>query len=235
MSLLIIFLLLGSALLGGLSVFVFKKNQHNNLKLILAFSGAYIFSITILHILPDVYQSNVPNVGLFILGGFIFQVLLEQFSSGLEHGHIKNNTEKEVFSLGIMLSLSLHAFLEGMPLSANSSSELVYGIALHHIPVAFALGSVLLSKGVSNQNTVLLLIAFACMSPLGYLFSFELNRGIVGLHNFYPYALGMAIGILLHISTTILFESSPDHRFSRKKTMVVLLGVGIALLNYFLK
>lgn len=237
MSLFIIILLSGCALFGGLAVFFVKKDSNQRLKLILSFSGAYLFAITILHLLPDVYQGDQTHlIGLFILGGFILQILLEQFSQGIEHGHIHLHNHQQSFPWGIMLSLCLHAFLEGMPLTAKNNQQLVYGIALHHIPAAFALGSVLVGNQIKQTKIILLIIVFAAMSPLGYIFSFALNNGnIQSLGSYYPYIMGVVIGIFLHISTTILFESSVDHKFSMKKTFAVLAGIAIALIGFFLE
>nr|MBC7612004.1 ZIP family metal transporter [Pseudopedobacter sp.] len=237
MSLFIILLLSGCALLGGLAVFFVKKDSNQRLKLILSFSGAYLFAITILHLLPDVYKGDQTHlIGLFILGGFILQILLEQFSQGIEHGHIHLHSHQQSFPWGIMLSLCLHAFLEGMPLTAKNNQQLVYGIALHHIPAAFALGSVLIGNQIKKTNIILLLVAFAAMSPLGYIFSFALSNGnIQSLGSYYPYIMGVVIGIFLHISTTILFESSVDHKFTIRKTFAVLVGIGIALIGFFLE
>ncbi len=236
MSYFIILLLSICALLGGFAVFVIKKNSTNALKLILSFSGAYLFAITVLHLLPDVYESDQTHlIGLFILGGFVLQILLEQFSQGIEHGHIHAHSHQKSFPWGIMLSLCLHAFLEGMPLTAKHNQELVYGIAIHHVPAAFALGSVLLANQIKNSSVSLMLIIFAAMSPLGYIFSYALSSGdIQSLGSYYPYIMGIVIGIFLHISTTILFESSVDHKFSVKKTIAVLLGMSIALAGFFM-
>lgn len=237
MSVFIIFLLSICALAGGIAVFFVKNDNNKRLKLILSFSGAYLFGITVLHLLPDVYQNDKSHmVGLFILGGFILQILLEQFSQGIEHGHIHLHNHDKSFPWGIMLSLCLHAFLEGMPLTAKNNEQLVFGIALHHIPAAFALGSVLLGQHINKNKTFVFLVIFAAMSPLGYIFSFFLSNGSVSsLGNYYPYIMGIVIGIFLHISTTILFESSVDHKFSIKKTVAVLLGVAIALIGFFLE
>lgn len=230
-------LLFSSAFLGGLSVFLFKSNNTNRLKLVLSFSGAYLFAITVLHLMPEVYKSGDPGIGLFILGGFILQILMEQFSEGIEHGHIHIHDHNHyVFPIGIMISLCLHAFLEGMPLAKGQHTELVYGIALHHIPAAFALGSVLLYARQSNVKTVILLGIFALMSPIGYLLSVRIGEGTFGdIDMYFDSIMGVVIGIFLHISTTILFESSVDHKFNLKKFVAVLLGVGIALAGFFLQ
>jgi len=229
-------LLFGSALLGGLGIFLFKKDNSNRLKLVLSFSGAYLFAITVLHLMPDVYSSGNPQIGLFILGGFLLQIFMEQFSEGIEHGHIHKHSHKHfVFPLGIMVSLCLHAFLEGMPLAKGQHKELVYGIALHHIPAAFALGSVLIENKLSKFSISSLLILFALMSPLGYWLSFEIGQGAIGnIEVYFDRIMGVVIGIFLHISTTILFESSVDHKFNLKKVVAVLLGVSIALAGFFM-
>lgn len=229
-------LLFASALIGGLGVFLFKNDNTNRLKLVLSFSGAYLFAITVLHLIPDAYDGADSKVGLFILGGFLLQILMEQFSEGIEHGHIHKHAQTHyAFPIGIMLSLCLHAFLEGMPLAKDQHRELVFGIALHHIPASFALGSVLVQNKLGKSNVIILLTIFALMSPLGYMLSFNIGHGSIGnIDAYFDRIMGVVIGIFLHISTTILFESSVDHKFNLKKIIAVLLGVSIAVSGYLL-
>ncbi|MDN3547975.1 ZIP family metal transporter [Mucilaginibacter aquaedulcis] len=229
-----VILLFFSAFCGGISVFLFKGDNHKTLKLILSFSGAFLFGITVLHLIPDAYHGNDNWVGVFILAGFLFQIVLEQFSDGIEHGHMhKPKHDQVVFPLVIMVSLCLHAFLEAMPLAQGNQDQLVYGIALHHIPAAFALATVLLTNKQSKRNTVIFVILFAIMAPAGYFFSTALSNGNIGnLQHYFNRIMGVVIGIFLHISTTILFESNADHRFNRRKMIAVLLGVAIALAGF---
>ncbi len=227
-------LLFFSAFIGGTAVFVFKGDSHKNLKLILSFSGAFLFGITVLHLIPDAYRGNDNYVGVFILIGFLFQIILEQFSEGIEHGHIHHpNHEHFAFPLGILISLCIHAFLEGMPLAQNNQNQLVWGIAIHHIPAAFALGTVLLTNKQGKNKTLFFIVLFALMAPIGYCFSDLLSTGGIGnLQHYFNRIMGVVIGIFLHISTTILFESSSDHKFTIKKMIVVLLGFGTALVGF---
>lgn len=225
-------LLFFAAFLGGTSVFLFRGNNHKTLKLILSFSGAYLFGITVLHLIPDAYHGNDDMVGVFILIGFLFQIVLEQFSDGIEHGHMHTH-ETAAFPIGIIVSLCLHAFLEGMPLAQGYQTQLVFGIALHHIPAAFALATVLLSNKQSKRSTTFYIILFAVMAPAGYVFSEALSHGGIGnLQHYFNRIMGVVIGIFLHISTTILFEAGPDHKFNRRKMLAVLAGVGIALAGF---
>lgn len=238
----IIGILFFSALLGGLSVFIVKKDNTKLLKLILAFSGSYIFAITILHLIPSLYGNGDEQIGLYVLGGFLFQLLLEQYSAGIEHGHLHQHKhddnagfpEKHIFPIGVMSSLCLHAFLEGMPLAGEHGNYLLFGIAIHHIPAAFALGTLLLRGHVSSQKTIISLAIFAAMSPLGYILSESIkNHSVIDVHQYFDKIMAIVVGIFLHISTTILFESSTkDHRYNRQKIIAVLLGVVISLLNF---
>ncbi len=230
-----------SAFLGGSLIFLIKTNLNKKLKLLLSFSGAYLFSITVLHLLPDVYSTGDSYVGLFILAGFGFQIFLEQFSEGIEHGHIHVHQHHGMaFPFGIMISLSLHAFLEGMPLvdisgGTHHEHTLLYGIALHHIPAAFALTSVLYQSHVKKIHVIIMLVLFAAMTPLGSLTSNILQNQSIGMiSNYFHYMMGIVIGIFLHISTTILFESNVDHRFNFYKMIAIIIGASLAVINFLI-
>ena len=231
-------LLFGCAFLGGMSIFLLKgKDNTKLLKLVLSFSGAFLFAITVLHLIPDAYHGNDNLVGVFILGGFLFQIVLEQFSDGVEHGHIhKPHAGHVVFPFAILISLCLHAFLEGMPLAQGYQNQLVFGIALHHIPASFALASVMLANKVTKNKIIACLFLFAIMAPVGYFFSDTLSHSTVwNLQQYFNRIMGIVIGIFLHISTTILFESSEGHRFNLKKMVVVLLGISIPLIGFLME
>ncbi|WP_316823972.1 ZIP family metal transporter [Pedobacter miscanthi] len=223
------------AFLGGTAIFLVKSDKSKLLKLILSFSGAYLFAITVLHLIPDAYSGTDKwQIGVFILIGFLLQIFLEQFSEGVEHGHIHKHHHGHVFPFGIMISLCLHAFLEGMPLAKEQHNELIFGIALHHIPAAFALASILMQNHFKIGSIVLYLILFAVMAPLGFYVSVGLSNGTIGgLDAYFNKIMGIVIGIFLHISTTILFESSADHKINTRKMIAVLLGIGVALIGFF--
>ncbi|HEY0177769.1 MAG TPA: ZIP family metal transporter [Pedobacter sp.] len=224
------------AFFGGLSIFLVKSDKSQLLKLILSFSGAYLFGITVLHLIPEAYSGpDHAEIGIYILIGFLLQIFLEQFSEGIEHGHIHKHNEGQIFPYGIMISLCLHAFLEGMPLAADHHNALIFGIALHHIPAAFALSSILLQNRFSHRGIVLSLMIFAIMAPLGFLLSYGISVGSIGgIELYFNKIMGVVIGIFLHISTTILFESNVDHKVNKRKMIAVLLGISIALTGFYI-
>lgn len=68
------------------------------------------------------------------------------------------------------------------------------------------------------------MIAFAFMTPLGTL----LSDNIGFLKNFYIEISAIVVGILFHISSTIIFESSEGHRFNLAKLISIIIGVVLA-------
>src|SRR5712675_1057511 len=87
-------LLLSTVFLGALCVFLFRLHDLKRVKLLNAFTGAYLLSLTVLHLLPELYQGASaagahPNlrIGALILTGFFIQVALDFISLGVEHGH----------------------------------------------------------------------------------------------------------------------------------------------------
>ena len=162
---------------------------------------------------------------------FIFQIILEYFSKGIEHGHIHlhENKSHAVFPVSMMISLCIHAFFEGVPMADEQQRQsLMMGIAMHHIPVAFALMSMLMQSGVSKTISVFSLVVFAAMSPVGAFFGIYLGDTL--MTEWFSKIMAIVIGIFLHISTTILFESDSNHRFNFIKMAVILAGVGLSLM-----
>jgi zinc and cadmium transporter len=228
-----------SVIISGMSV-LFLRISKKTLKLILSFSGAYLFGISVLHLIPEVYASGDHYIGVYILIGFILQILMEFFSEGIEHGHIHVHAHAEkAFPATMMLALSIHSFLEGMPLAPNyhpleghSHTTLLAGIIMHNIPIAIALMSMLLQSHITRGKAVLWLMVFALMTPAGTFTAYALGENmILDVSLYFNKIMAVVVGIFLHISTTILFESSENHRFNLLKFAIILLGAGAALIQ----
>ena len=215
-------LLVFVVLLCFATVFVLKPKDHSQITLFLEFSGAFLLALIFFELIPKVYvEGNIRINALCILIGILLQVFLEFFSKGAEHGHMHWKLSKNRFPIVLFLSLSLHALIEGVPLS--SDGKMIYGILIHKIPVAFVLSVFLLNSRLQLSLSVLFMTLFALMTPLG--------SHLVDLYPFTQFKtqlMALAIGILLHISTVILFESAKDHVFDLKKLVVIVLGFGAA-------
>ncbi len=225
-------------------IFLTLKLKAKYLRFLLAFSAAYLFAISVTHLLPECYENaNAKLIGLFILVGFFIQIVIEYFSAGIEHGHIHAHTDscKKHLPLGMITGLYLHSLLEGLPIYQSgildsqvhtvlsTQESLIFGITLHNIPIAIAFIGLLLEHKASKTKAILLLLGFALMAPLGCFISYVLNT--IGVHNidgFVKLSFAVVIGIFLHISTAIMFETGENHRYNFAKILSMIGGVVLA-------
>ncbi|EAQ37871.1 ZIP zinc transporter [Dokdonia sp. MED134] len=213
-----------AVLIGLTFALIFKPAVNNGIKLLLSFSGAFLLSVVIFEFLPEVYSSNNSNIGIFIMLGLLIQIILEFGSKGAEHGHVHHKDEG-TFPILLFISLCLHSLIEGFPLAENQ--DLLYGVIVHKIPIAVILSAFLLNSKMSTIQTSIFLIIFACMTPLGAFLKTQSSF----LETYSSAVNALVVGVLLHVSTTILFESSKNHQFNATKLGVILIGIVIA---YFL-
>jgi zinc transporter ZupT len=216
------FLPLFSIIFGYIIAVLIKPKNKANLKLLLAFSGSFLLSITVLNLLPEVYAVGNKNVGIFIMLGILFQITLEFFSEGAEHGHTHGHESMMNMPWLLFISLCIHALMEGFPV--NQHHELALGIAVHHLPIAIILTTFFVNANLNKTVILVFMLVFAIMTPLGTFIAASLPI----LNKFYPQISGIVIGILFHISSTIIFESNEGHKFNFAKISMIGLGILLA-------
>ena len=197
----------------SLMTLVGRKVPDGIMRGITVFGGAFLLGICVLGLLPEATEGTSRLPFFCILAGFLIQQLLEALSAHAEHGHVEDHHNHGVPVLGLMLGLCLHAFLEGMPLvetSGTVNQGLVWGIVIHNIPVALILVALFTAHRMGFWRVLALLMLFGIMSPAGSLVNLflvqpdeEQQRMIIGL----------VIGVLLHVSSSILFDHK-QHGFS---------------------
>ena len=154
--------------------------------------------------------------------GILLQIVLEFFSKGAEHGHVHIHKDRVNFPWLLFISLSMHSVLEGIPIHAHE--QLLYGVIIHKLPVAIILSSFFISSKISNPKIFLFLGLFAIMTPLGTF----LSENFEFFTTYFYEISALVIGIFLHISTTILFESNEGHKFNIVKLSTIVLAIIIA-------
>ena len=177
-----------------------------------------------------------------MLIGFFLQQGLEYFTSGIEHGHIHTHGDgnhhhhKHVSAFVLLTALCIHAFLEGGILVTTGHSvgwsemnAVLIGIVLHRAPAAFALMAVLSIQVNSKRKAIPYLVVFSMAAPAGLLISKYLTDLQILNETGVLYLYALVSGNFLHISTTIVFESSPDHHFNARKLVVAILGAMVAV------
>lgn len=199
-----------------------RKIPDGVMRGVTVFGGAFLLGVCVLGLLPEATE-GASRLPLFcILAGFLIQQLLEGLSAHAEHGHVEGH-DHGVPVLGLMLGLSLHAFLEGMPLvGANGTVNqgLVWGIVIHNIPVALILVALLTAHRMGFWKVLALLTLFGLMSPLGSLFNLYLVQPNEEQQQM---IIGLVIGVLLHVSSSILFDHK-RHGFSWLNIVLIVLA-----------
>lgn len=211
-----------SVIIGYLIALLLKPKKRNNIKLLMAFSGSFLLSLTVMHLLPDVYESHNKSVGIYIMVGILFQIILEFFSKGAEHGHVHGHGKMMQMPWLLFVSLCIHALLEGFPVGRHH--DLAYGIAIHHLPIAIILTTFFLDAQLNKTALLFFMLTFALMTPLGTFASDSFPL----LNKYYTEITAVVIGILFHISSTIIFESSEGHKFNIAKVSMIILGIFLA-------
>lgn len=223
------FYLILSVALGTAIAALLRSHSSGSVKFLLTFSGAYLLSIGVFHLLPEIYESHDHWIGLWIMGGFFIQIVLEVFSKGMEHGHghVELFRDKGL-PLVVLVSLFLHALLESLPIGAQhnelSKNALLWGIVIHKLPVSIILYTMLTELSAGWGKIIAMMLLFALIAPLGV----WLGDTLSFFQDYYRQLTALTLGVFLHISTTILFESNRSHRFNFMKFATTLLAVAVA-------
>ena len=205
----------------GFAFFLHPENK-SRIKLLLSFSGSFLLSLTVMHLLPEVYESQGKSIGLFIMGGILFQIVLEFFSKGAEHGHVHGHHEMRTIPWALFISLCLHALLEGFPVSHHH--DMAIAIAVHHFPIAIILTIFFVNAKLNKTSIFIFMLAFALMTPLGT----AVSQFVPQVNQYYNEITAVVIGILFHISSTIIFEATENHKFNLAKLSMIALGILLA-------
>lgn len=229
---------------GGIAGIYLHGKITRDVKILLAFSGAYLFGITVLHLMPEIFEHLAFKAGYYILVGFLLQIVLDVFSKGVEHGHIHQSDQKSKrFPFGIFIALFIHSLIEGLPLTDSAdlahhhhghnhhTDELLLGIVIHKVPEAIALAALLYYYYASKIKVITMILVYSTATPIGLLLgSVIVNSEIENPLHVYTALLAIAVGIFLHVSTTIIFEADEHHKLNWRKILAILLGLGLVLL-----
>jgi len=139
--------------------------------------------------------------------------------------------------------LSLHSLLEGIPLGSQlagveiatshhhgNDNSLLFGILFHRLPVAVALMTLLVTSKVSKTKAWIALGVFSITTSIGLLFGY--NTINLFSNGTFDIILAIVVGMFLHISTTIIFETSENHKFNFLKLITILGGCALAFMMH---
>ena len=203
LSIIIIVISLGASFMG---LKASERLGSSNLQLLTAIASGLLLGSAILVVLPegfhmvaggghdDPFAYSPLILGLTILGGFIFMLILEGLGLGhaiheehhdhaLGHGHGHIHHPKQ--GLVVTLGLSVHAIGDGLAIGAAAASGettvsvlVAFGVLVHRVPAALSLG--IFSSHESNSKKSLLtgFLIFALASPIAAVVSYLILDGV---------------------------------------------------------
>lgn len=213
-------ILILTCLLSGSFALVFQKNEKI-IKAVEVFGGAFLLAVCFLDILPSIYTKiaidNNTNlfliIGLFVLFGFFLQLILE---------FLPQSKSKRSNAMMLLLGVSLHAFFEGFALVTfgKINTLLLIGIIIHNIPLAIILINSFMAMNISKKKSFILLFLFSIMGPLGAI----INNIIPVFSKYNEFILAFVVGILLHVSVSILFDTKENNKYNFIRLLIVVIA-----------
>jgi zinc transporter ZupT len=213
---------------------------------VIALASGFFLGVTFLHLLPEVaHQSDSIAMWACVLGGllavFFAELLLRQTDPHHHehdhgHDHPAHHGGHRVVGIATFVGLSVHTLGGAMGIGiAFDTPELrepmVTATLSHKAAEAFSLVSVLLLSQISRRSVVLLLAAYALVTPVGIaagrLFANSLPDRMLA-----P-AEGLAAGTFLYVAVgELLPEVFHGRRDRGAKVMLLIAGIAAAALLF---
>ncbi len=213
----------------GLLLYGFKRINPTLINLLIALGAGSMLSVSLVHILPESLEQSANAIYAF-LTGFIIIYIIEELLTPHKHDHghgdhIHEDPHEHSDHVAIIsfVTIFAHTLLDGlgiragMGLSELAGYAILFGVAMHQIPVSLSLAAILRESKLRKKIQIPLLVLFALAAPLGYVLSdlilSNVSEVFVGL------AAAFAWGSLLYVATSDLLPMI--HSQSRNKYLTI--------------
>ena len=212
--------------------------SSDRLKQLTAIGAGVLIGSAFLVILPEaleIFESHEEEshiesstIGLAILGGFVFMLLLETF--GLPHA-VHHDEDKDLLGLSATIGLIVHAILDGIAVGASVSSSTETGlvvfvaIMIHKGPAAFGLSSFLKHIKIPAFKSKIYLFSFALASPISSILTFFILKDTsFATNDNIGLALLFSAGTFIYVATVDVLPEvhSHDHNHDSPVWSVIL-------------
>ncbi|MBM3258050.1 MAG: ZIP family metal transporter [Candidatus Nealsonbacteria bacterium] len=228
------------AFVGAVILFLKEKLLDRILLILVSFAAGALIGGAFLHLIPEAIEeagseSSLLKVFFYLLFGFCSFFVLENFISW-HHHHSKNHPEIKSFSYLILISDSVHNFIDGLIIAASFIVSVPLGlatalaVALHEIPQEIGDFGILIYSGFKKAKALFLNFLSAFVIVFGGIFGFLLSEKI---SSSVVFLLPFAAGSFIYVACSDLIPEI-KHKGSLQKALinffVFLLGIGIMFL-----
>ncbi len=228
---------------SGVLVLFSREKLDKILLVLVSFSAGALIGAAFFHLLPEAIseagEDKILNLFFSLIVGFCAFFILEQFI-GWHHHHEKEHPEIKSFSYLILISDSIHNFLDGLVIAVSFLSGVKIGIVttlavtLHEIPQEIGDLGVLIYGGLKKSKAFLYNFLSAIVAILGGIVGFFLSESI---GERIIYLLPFTAGNFIYIACSDLIpeiKQKLNKRESFLHFLVFLLGLGLMLLTKIL-
>jgi zinc transporter ZupT len=227
-------------------LYFFEKVNQKLLHLLIALGAGTMFSVSLVHILPETLEETHYSIYAFIIG-FLIIYLLEEILTPHSHDHHHHDHSHEdphehynhVVTVA-WIAIFIHTLFDGLSIRAGFAMDKTLGlnilswVAIHQIPVSLSVASMLRESLFTRRTQILLVILFGLAASLGFVVSTPL------ISHFSPAlvacASALAGGSLLYVSNVELLPMIHAQSTKRMKYVTVLLFIlgviGMSLIKF---
>lgn len=225
---------------AGLVLFFFKKVNTTFLNLLIALGAGSMLAVSIVHILPETLAQTEYAIYAF-LAGFVIIYIIEELLTPHHHDHVHGDHSHEDphehydhVAIVSFIAIFAHTLLDGlgiragMGLSDVAGYAVLFGVAIHQIPVSLSLAAILRESRLTRVTQITFLVLFAFAAPLGYILSDIVLSNVTEVTT--GLAAAFAGGSLLYVATADLLPVI--HAQSKKKYLTIPVFIlGITLMS----
>lgn len=224
------------SLVGGVILLSRKSIANRLAHYATPFAAGALLAAVFLDLLPDgIEQGDTKLVFIATLVGILLFFIAERFLRWFHHHHVEDDAHGNHKDPSISLIIAgdtIHNALDGIAIasafliSVPTGIVTTFAVAAHEIPQEIADFGLLLSKGMTRKNVLIVNALSALATTLMAILTFALGSADklpIGV------LLGLSAGFLLYIALSdiipTIHENTDASKFIQIQTLLLILGV----------
>jgi zinc and cadmium transporter len=221
------------SLIGGILLLSKKSTAKKVAIYATPFAAGALLAAAFIDLLPEAsHLGNIDKALYAALGGILFFFLLERFLRWFHHHHEHDKVEKTDPKVPlIVIGDTIHNFIDGIAIAAGFLVDPTTGIivtlavAAHEIPQEIGDFGLLLKKGVSRKNVIIINVLSALATTIAAILFFSLGSSAdIPL----DIVLGLVAGFFIYVAVSDIIPSihkSEEKVLAGPQTLLLLIGV----------
>lgn len=222
------------SLIGGIYMLYGKAGANKLQRIAVPFAAGALLAAAFLDLLPEAIEhGEAEQVLSLTLVGLVTFFVLERSLNWFHHHHnddAVHGPNRRNASL-IIIGDTLHNFIDGLAIGAAFLVDPAVGlvttaaIAAHEIPQEIGDFGLLLAKGISKRNVLLVNLLSAVATVIGAALIYGLG-GEIGISE--SALLALTAGFFIYIAASDIIptiHAEPERRWANIQTIVLLVGI----------